>query len=90
MISRDGRRVAFSGYVPERVAHEQVYLRDRVTGATRVLSATPEGYAADADCFVDSISADGRVVAFETSATNLVDGVDQNGPGDSYVSLVGD
>ncbi|MGA1835755.1 cell wall-binding repeat-containing protein [Herbiconiux sp. 11R-BC] len=75
-ISADGRYIAFASKAsnltsisPDRV--RQVYLRDTVTGTTRLLSATRAGIAGDGPSSSPSISADGSLVAFVSQATNL-------------------
>jgi PKD repeat protein/Tol biopolymer transport system component len=81
-ISADGRYAAFaclaSNLVPgDTNAKFDIFVRDRDTGTTeRVSVATGGAQADDGSCWTQ-ISADGRYVAFESSATNLV-------PGDTY------
>jgi len=73
-ISTDGQRVAFSstGHV---VRHdtpiEDVYVRDRKHGWTRRVSVTTGGVPGSDRSFDPALSADGRVVAFASRATNL-------------------
>jgi Tol biopolymer transport system component len=52
----------------------QVYLHDRATGATTCLSLAAGGIQGDGPSGAPAISADGRVVAFESAAGNLVVG----------------
>ncbi|WP_380282340.1 hypothetical protein [Kitasatospora purpeofusca] len=78
-ISADGRRVAFmsaradvvSGapVIPET---RNVYVTDRVTGATRLVSVGADGQAADGPSENPTISADGRTVGYSSKATNLL------------------
>jgi YD repeat-containing protein len=86
-ISRDGRFVAFhscGALVPgDTIVFNDIYLRDNCEGvpagcapSTILISAAIGGTAANNDSFIASISADGRFVAFESFATNLV----PNGP----------
>ena len=78
-ISADGRYVAFeseaSNLVPgDTNASADVFVRDRQSGTTErvsISSAGGQGNYASGD-FGVSISADGRYVAFESIATNLV------------------
>lgn len=83
-ISANGRFVAFHSYaknlVPERTGGgEHIFVRDREAGRTVCLTAS-EGEP-DNNCKCAWISADGRWVAFDSMATNLVPG-DTNGEGD--------
>ncbi|HMU55602.1 MAG TPA: putative Ig domain-containing protein [Nitrospira sp.] len=79
VISGDGAFVAFvsqsTNLVPG-VSGQQVYLRNRQTGQTTVVSVTAGGAASNG--FVNSaptISDNGQFVAFVSNATNLVAGV---------------
>ncbi|MBK7642999.1 MAG: hypothetical protein IPJ19_08095 [Planctomycetes bacterium] len=76
-ISEDGRFVAFesqaSNLVPNDVnGLKDVFLHDRATGKTRILSLASDGSQADDDVLCTSISPDGRYVGFSSTATNLV------------------
>lgn len=62
----------------------QVYLRDRLKGTTELVSATPSGEAGDAASFGGFISANGRYIAYESYASNLVPD-DSDGGIDLYV-----
>jgi Tol biopolymer transport system component len=89
-ISADGRFVAFASDATNLVTgdtndYEDVFVRDRLTGVTTRVSVDSTGaQATDDDSDRPSISADGRFVAFETKATNLVTG-DTNGERDIFV-----
>jgi Tol biopolymer transport system component len=88
-ISADGRFVAFSSFASNLVpggieGQEDVYVRDRRTGTTRRVSLARGGAPANGDSFNSSISADGRFVAFESFASNLVPG-DTNDALDVFV-----
>ena len=64
-----------------------VFVRDLVSGTTRRVSVSTSGQQGNADSSVfgsPSISADGRYVAFESAAANLVAG-DTNGALDVFV-----
>jgi Tol biopolymer transport system component len=80
-ISTDGRYVTFISYAsnfapnPRPEIGYDVYLLDRLTGALDRISEAPGGAPADGDSYEPSISADGRYVAFETYAANLIPGV---------------
>ncbi len=77
-ISGDGRFVVFeseAGNLADNSSSpgdSQVFLRDRETGATSLLSANANGGAANGASRNPVISADGSVVVFESGATDLV------------------
>ncbi len=88
-ISVDGRFVAFQSYAANLVpgdtnANADIFVHDRSTGATIRVSVDSSGAQADSASYVPSISADGRYVAFQSFATNLVTG-DTNGGTDIFV-----
>lgn len=56
----------------------QVFWRDRNTGITKLISVSATGEQANADCGEPSISVDGKTVTFESKATNLVTGDNNN------------
>ncbi|HWC32686.1 MAG TPA: hypothetical protein VG709_06105, partial [Actinomycetota bacterium] len=73
-ISADGRFVAFASdarKLPGNDGVSDVYVRDRRTRTTSLVSRTSRGEPANADSYLPFISADGRFVAFESDATNL-------------------
>ncbi|MFI7446383.1 S8 family serine peptidase [Nonomuraea sp. NPDC049714] len=61
-----------------------VFLYDRQTGKNERISVGQDGAQADANSREETISADGRFVAFQSDATNLVPG-DTNGVADVFV-----
>jgi Tol biopolymer transport system component len=77
-ISAGGRFVAFQSGATNLVADTNhrvdVFVRDRVAQVTRRVSVGPGGQQANLGSFAPAISADGRFVAFESYATNLVAG----------------
>jgi Tol biopolymer transport system component len=78
-LSGDGRYVAFSGYASNLVAgdvnHDQdVFLHDRLTGATTLASTSSTGAHGNAESCYPELSLDGRVVAFTSHSNNLVPG----------------
>jgi len=83
----EGRFVAFvssaQGLGGASGAHRQVLWRDRMTGETKLVSATAAGVEGNADSGAPAISADGLTVVFESSASNLVSG-DTNGARDVF------
>jgi TolB protein len=88
-ISADGRFVAFRSFarnlVPEdRNGVEDVFVHDRATGLTERVSVGTFGEEANGASVTSNISADGNVVAFSSSASNLVPG-DRNGVTDVFV-----
>ena len=88
-ITPDGRYVAFhsvaSNLFPGDLnADFDVFVRDILTGSTEIVSASASGGLSDGDSLTPSISADGRYVAFESDATNLVP-ADESPDYDVYV-----
>jgi Tol biopolymer transport system component len=89
-ISASGRYVAFASEGTSLVAGDtngaqDVFVRDRITGATTRVSISTSGRQAnDASFGPATISADGRYVAFSSIASNLVAG-DTNGATDVFV-----
>lgn len=76
-ISWDGRYVAFrssaTNLVPDDTnGRPDIFVRDRTLGVTTRVSVSSAGEQANDDSRETSISADGRYVAFRSSATNLV------------------
>jgi len=89
LISADGRYVTFSSYASNLVlgdtnVTDDIFVHDRQTGETTRVSVDSSGIQGDGYSGVPSISADGRYVAFESTATNLVPG-DTNGKTDVFV-----
>lgn len=94
-ISADGRFVAFSSFASNLVRKDtnkiqDVFVRERETGTTVRASVASDGTQATGiagpfDNSADpSINGDGHIVAFSSSATNLVPG-DVNGTRDVFV-----
>jgi hypothetical protein len=91
-ISDDGQYVAFRSQATNLVPGGtngvlDIFVRDTVAGVTAIASADSSGNPGNADScdtYPPSISADGRYVAFESAATNLVPG-DTNGVRDIFV-----
>ena len=75
-ISPDGHFVVFSSFadnlVPGSQIFIQVFLHDRNTGTTERISQDALGNAGNASSVFPSVSANGRFVAFESNAANLV------------------
>jgi len=88
-LSRDGRFVAFHTWAGNLVAGDDnrrpdVFVHDRKSGATRLASARPDGRPGQGASVRPWLSADGRFVAFESDAPDLVGG-DDNGRVDVFV-----
>jgi uncharacterized repeat protein (TIGR01451 family) len=75
-ISDDGRFVVYSSFadnlVPGLQFDHQVYLRDRTTGTTERISEDAAGNPGDGTSILPKVSLDGRFVAFQTNAGNLI------------------
>ncbi|MCK6448914.1 MAG: calcium-binding protein [Planctomycetes bacterium] len=82
-VSADGRYVGFQSWADNLVGGDtnstgDIYLRDRVLGITERISLSTTGVQPNNQNWSPSVSADGRYVAFDTDASNLVPN-DQNG-----------
>jgi Tol biopolymer transport system component len=77
-ISADGRYVAFLSQAPDLVPgdtnhFQDVFVRDRRLQTTTRVNVGPGGVEANADVYYDMhISSNGRVIAFDSNATNLL------------------
>lgn len=84
----EGRYVTFVSYAAglgnSTGKYRQIIWRDRKTGETRVISQGINGAESDGNSFAPSISANGKSVAFESYATNLVP-IDTNKVRDVFV-----
>ena len=88
-LSADGRFVAFESYAGNLVPKDtngrgDVFMRDRKMGTTQRVSQGPGGIQTNGDSEEPTMSADGRFVAFISSASNLVAG-DTNRRRDVFV-----
>ncbi len=88
-ITPDGRYVTFSSTSNNLVANDNngtndVFVHDRQTGATTRVSVSSSGTEGNGGSDSPSISADGRYVAFDSNATNLVAN-DNSGDYDCFV-----
>ena len=90
-LSADGRYIAFGSEannlvaVGGTIAKQNAFVHDQKTGNTQIITVNSKGIPGnDGGCINPSISADGRYVAFETDANNLVPG-DTNGKTDIFV-----
>jgi TolB protein len=84
----EGRYVAFVSYAAGLAnssgKYRQIIWRDRKTGETRIASVGIGGAEGNQNSFAPAMSADGKKVAFESYATNLVP-VDTNKVRDVFV-----
>jgi Tol biopolymer transport system component len=88
-LDPDGRLIAWSSTAANLVADDtnevaDIFVRDLVAGTTRRVSVSTTGMDGNGQSERPALSADGRVVAFESGASNLVPG-DLNGVRDVYV-----
>jgi Tol biopolymer transport system component len=89
-ISPDGRYVAYFSHASDLVPGDtngraDVFLFDRSTKETKLVSVAPDGAQGDAISAFPNFSPDGRYLAFYSSATNLVEG-DDNGYQDIFLA----
>ncbi len=88
-ISANGRYVAFYSIASNLVngdtnGSQDIFVHDRQSGSTTRLSVASDGTQANDSSWGTSVSADGRYVAFDSLASNLVGG-DTNGEVDIFV-----
>lgn len=87
-MNANGRLVAFlgaDGILPDVANGKlQVFVRDVRRGTTTLVSATPQGAAADGGADHPVITPNGRVVGFQDTAADLAPG-DENGMADVFV-----
>ncbi|MCB9433503.1 MAG: PD40 domain-containing protein, partial [Ardenticatenaceae bacterium] len=88
-ISSNGRFVAFESYASNLVSGDSnsrpdIFVHDRQVGTTSRVSVDSSGSEGNDYSFAPSISSDGRFVAFQSRASNLVSG-DSNGAYDIFV-----
>jgi Tol biopolymer transport system component len=88
-ISADGRYIAFmshaSNLVPgNRMAFYDLFVIDRTTGAISRISEAYDDTPSDGDSHMPRMSGDGRFVAYDSFASNLIAG-DTNGYPDVFV-----
>ncbi len=77
-VSTDGRYVSFSTRAfnlaeDDTNDEEDIFVHDRQTGQTRLISITAEGTQANSWSSFPALSADGRYVVFSSGAKNLVE-----------------
>lgn len=89
VISADGRFVAYVSYATDLIANDtnntiDVFIYDRINRATERVSVAPGGVNGNGGADWPALSADGRYVAFQSAASNLVAN-DGNGQTDIFV-----
>ncbi len=90
-LTSDGRFVTFQSDDENLVAGDSngvsdIFSHDRQSGRTHRLSVPIAGGQSDGLCRSSSVSGDGRYVAFESAATNLVS-ADTNGVTDVFIAV---
>ena len=87
-ISGNGRYIAFTSYASNMMSADNffgnVFVHDRETGVTEVVSKSSSGMPAEYGANYPQISADGRFIAFYSSSDDLVPD-DTNQSGDVFV-----
>ena len=88
-ISANGNIVAFDSFATNFVVGDtngksDIFVHDRSTGVTERVSVDSFGAEGDGNSYAPAISADGRIVVFQSSADNLVAG-DSNGFQDVFL-----
>jgi Tol biopolymer transport system component len=85
-ISADGRYISFASFATNLIAGDtqsnsnpDVFVHEMQTGVTQRVSVASDGTQANGLSYENTISADGRYVAFRSYATNLVTGNTNSG-----------
>jgi len=78
-VSSDGRYITMESDATNLVPGDtngvsDVFVKDRLTGATTRVDVSSKGHQANAASFRPVVSSDGRYIAFTSDATNLVPG----------------
>ena len=87
VMSPNGRYVVYestASLASGANGQRQIFLRDRQTNQTELISVSTAGTAGNNASYAPAISSDGRYVVFESTATNLVTG-DVNGRTDIFL-----
>ena len=89
-VSDDGRFVVFQSSATNLVSgdnneKDDIFVRDRKTGETRMVSISPDGSLANNDSWGPWISPDGEIIKFYSRATNLDLVVNENSESDLYL-----
>ena len=77
-LSADGRWVAYLAPTDDTLRFYGLYLDDRESGQSQMVSVAEDGGPLAHDCSDPSISADGRIITFTCLACNLVPGLVTN------------
>lgn len=82
-ISDDGYFIAFESDAPTLVANDtnnsrDIFVHNRQTGTTTRVSVNSSGFQGNNNSYAPNISSDGRFVAFDSLASNLVNGDNNN------------
>ncbi|MCK6445301.1 MAG: hypothetical protein L6Q99_02820 [Planctomycetes bacterium] len=90
--SDDGRTIAFASSATDLVEDDtngalDVFVRDRARSSTLRVTLAADGGEANGDSTAPALSADGRVIAFSSRASNLITG-DTNGAIDVFVRVL--
>jgi hypothetical protein len=84
-VSHDGRFVLYAAYPTPAFSNDaQVYLYDRVTSETTLVSDDANGMIGNGASFYVDLSADGAILSFASNASNLVPN-DTNNASDIFV-----
>ena len=79
-ISESGDWIAFHSKATnldptlQGAGNYNIYLRERATGIVQLISRSNAGVVANSDSYNPAISADGRFIAYESTATNIIGG----------------
>lgn len=89
-LSADGRYVSYESFATNFTPHDtnfqgDIFVNDRATGATTLVSRTPDGDPGNVGGNGAILSADGRYIAFNSQSSNLASG-DTDGFADEYVA----
>lgn len=93
-ISADGRLVAFRSFATNLVPNDNngmydIFVKDTQTGGIARFSVSSNGVEGNGNSGYPAFSGDGKFVAFESMAGNLVAG-DTNNQSDAFIAPVGD
>lgn len=89
VVSNDGQFVAYYSYATNLVTDDtndfsDIFVRDRVAGTTTRITVNSQYAEADGESYEPDITPDGRYIAYESYAENLVD-TDANGFSDIFI-----